>query len=399
MSSVNFMFAGIPPWVALQADGNLMCSPRALHTSTVVGNAVFLIGGLQCSSSQIDVYDTRNNSWTSIQTSNHGVLPHVLYSHTSVLCGDHIYVFGGCDGREVPCADLWRLHVPTMAWERSEVAVRSPHLHPAPRRGHSACLLGTASRMIVYGGRGDGGIVFDDVWHLHLDSGVWTRVPTHIAQTMGCHDLLGGDMRRCYHSAVWDTKGNAMIVFAGSWGCVTNTIYMYTFEITSDGITCTVTFVHCSGFVPTSRCNHSCVIHNSRLHIVGGREVEASGDWDPSPIIYETYVKLLVKDSNWVRVPSNGHFPTARWGHTTAILGDHMYLFGGIDGAQSILNDMFKVRLVAMTADVMSDMRTGVLQTTAVAPLPRGEVLRMLREDSQRRHVATGEKRTMRMEE
>lgn len=73
-----------------------------------------------------------------------------------------------------------------------------------------------------------------------------------------------------------------------------------------------------------------------------------------------------------------------------------MYLFGGFNVKQAVVNDMYKVRLVAMTSDVMSDMRSGVLQSTAVAPMPRSEVLRMLSDEARaegRPQEMAGEKR------
>jgi hypothetical protein len=47
---------------------------------------------------------------------------------------------------------------------------------PAPRYGHSACIIG--SRMFIFGGKGENGTVFKDVAFLDLLEWIWIPVST-----------------------------------------------------------------------------------------------------------------------------------------------------------------------------------------------------------------------------
>ena len=65
-------------------------------------------------------------------------------------------------------SDVWRFDVTTTAWRLVDVA------GPAPRRAHTATLLGDA--MLLVGG-GDGRGALGDVWRLALNNEVkWTKI-------------------------------------------------------------------------------------------------------------------------------------------------------------------------------------------------------------------------------
>ena len=81
--------------------------------------------------------------------------------------GGGLWVFGGRDGARYH-SDVWRFDVTTTAWRLVDVA------GPAPRRAHTATLLGDA--MVVVGG-GDSRGALGDVWRLSLNNEVkWTKV-------------------------------------------------------------------------------------------------------------------------------------------------------------------------------------------------------------------------------
>uniref|UniRef100_A0A0P4W925 Host cell factor Kelch-repeats domain-containing protein n=1 Tax=Scylla olivacea TaxID=85551 RepID=A0A0P4W925_SCYOL len=135
--------------------------PRLGHSFTLIGNKVFLFGGLANDSEDPknnipkylnDLYtlELRSNSnvmsWDIPDT--YGSPPPPRESHTGVAYTSKdkpkLVIYGGMSGTRL--GDLWILDINTMNWERPTVS----GIHPLPRSLHSATLLGT--RMFVFGG-------------------------------------------------------------------------------------------------------------------------------------------------------------------------------------------------------------------------------------------------------
>ncbi|XP_071549100.1 host cell factor 2 isoform X2 [Panulirus ornatus] len=135
--------------------------PRLGHSFTLIGNKVYLFGGLANDSEDPknnipkylnDLYtlELRANSnvmsWDIPDT--YGVPPPPRESHTGVayMSKDKpkLVIYGGMSGTRL--GDLWILDVNTMNWERPTVG----GVHPLPRSLHSATLLG--NKMFVFGG-------------------------------------------------------------------------------------------------------------------------------------------------------------------------------------------------------------------------------------------------------
>ncbi|XP_068222456.1 host cell factor 2 isoform X1 [Palaemon carinicauda] len=135
--------------------------PRLGHSFTIIGNKVYLFGGLANDSEDPknnipkylnDLYtlELRPNSsvmsWDIPDT--YGVPPPPRESHTGVayMSKDKpkLVIYGGMSGTRL--GDLWILDINTMTWERPTVS----GAHPLPRSLHSATLLG--NKMFVFGG-------------------------------------------------------------------------------------------------------------------------------------------------------------------------------------------------------------------------------------------------------
>ncbi|XP_043283466.1 host cell factor isoform X2 [Venturia canescens] len=136
--------------------------PRLGHSFTLIGNKVFLFGGLAN-----DSEDPKNNiprylndlytlellpngatAWEVPQT--HGHAPPPRESHTGVAYTDRVtgksclVIYGGMSGSRL--GDLWFLDVDSMTWNKP--IVHGPT--PLPRSLHTATLIG--HRMYVFGG-------------------------------------------------------------------------------------------------------------------------------------------------------------------------------------------------------------------------------------------------------
>ncbi|KDR18129.1 Host cell factor, partial [Zootermopsis nevadensis] len=136
--------------------------PRLGHSFTLIGNRVYLFGGLANDSedpknniprylNDLYILELRGNNstaWELPQT--YGTSPPPRESHTGVAYTDkttgksRLVIYGGMSGCRL--GDLWLLDCDTMSWNKPAVN-GSP---PLPRSLHSATLIGC--RMFVFGG-------------------------------------------------------------------------------------------------------------------------------------------------------------------------------------------------------------------------------------------------------
>jgi len=146
--------------------------PRLGHSFTLIGNKVFLFGGLANDSEDPknniprylnDLYtlEIRPNSnvmqWDV--PSCYGQAPPPRESHSAVAYVDKegnnakLIIYGGMSGCRL--ADLWILHIDTMTWNKPQLN----GVQPLPRSLHSATMIG--NRMFCFGGWVP--LVMDDV--------------------------------------------------------------------------------------------------------------------------------------------------------------------------------------------------------------------------------------------
>ncbi|GAB0092079.1 Host cell factor [Sergentomyia squamirostris] len=139
---------------------NTLPCPRLGHTFTLVGDRVFLFGGLANESddpknnipkylNDLYVLNIRNDPPTWEVPITNGEAPPPRESHTCVVYTDShlktfLVIYGGMSGYRL--GDLWMLDTQSLTWSRPEIA-GSP---PLPRSLHSSTLIG--SRMFVFGG-------------------------------------------------------------------------------------------------------------------------------------------------------------------------------------------------------------------------------------------------------
>merc|ERR1711899_628725 len=137
--------------------------PRLGHSFTLIGNKVYLFGGLANDSEDPknnvprylnDLYtlELRPNSnmlqWDI--PSCYGTCPPPRESHSAVSYFDkdgsnpRLIIYGGMSGCRL--GDLWILHIDSMTWNRPQISGNTP----LPRSLHSATVIGP--RMFIFGG-------------------------------------------------------------------------------------------------------------------------------------------------------------------------------------------------------------------------------------------------------
>jgi len=121
--------------------------PRGYHSATLLpNNRILVAGGSDGQECFSDVYilDTSSNGWSKQKIVN----PFPRLAHTASLVGQMLFVFGGLDGSEYT-NELSLLNLDTMEW------VNRTHMEPTGKAPagcgyHTACLVD--SRLWLHGG-------------------------------------------------------------------------------------------------------------------------------------------------------------------------------------------------------------------------------------------------------
>ncbi|OMO62949.1 Kelch repeat type 2 [Corchorus capsularis] len=203
-------------------------TPRDSHSCTTVGDNLFVLGGTDGTNPLKDLHilDTATHTW--ICPSVRGEGPEAREGHSAALVGKRLFIFGGCgkssdNNDEIYYNDLYILNTETFVWKRATTSGDPPsardshtcsswknkiiviggedghdyylndvHILDAdtlvwkevnatgqvlpPRAGHSTVAFG--KNLFVFGGFTDAQNLYDDLYMLDVDTGMWTRVIT-----------------------------------------------------------------------------------------------------------------------------------------------------------------------------------------------------------------------------
>jgi len=169
-------------------------------------------------------------------------------------------------------------------------------------------------RIYVFGGKGAGGILYNDLWCLNVETWTWELVPSASAAPPS---------PRFGHTMI--AVANKLVVFGGWDGKVCNS-ETWLFDVA------TLTWVRppVSGIPPSARHGHSAVLDD-----VAGRMVVFAG-WHPGadgvPEYQRDVRELNLRTLAWVRTRVGGEYPTPRYGHSCTCVGNVMVVSGGWDG-------------------------------------------------------------------
>ncbi|KDP31367.1 hypothetical protein JCGZ_11743 [Jatropha curcas] len=151
---------------------------REGHNAALVGKRLFIFGGCGKSSNNNDevyysdlyILNTETFVWKQAATS--GTPPSARDSHTCSSWKNKVIVIGGEDGHDYYLSDVHILDAETLVWK--ELNTSGQKL--PPRAGHSTVAFG--KNLFVFGGFTDAQNLYDDLYMLDVDTGVWTKVMT-----------------------------------------------------------------------------------------------------------------------------------------------------------------------------------------------------------------------------
>uniref|UniRef100_A0A6P7F5I0 Uncharacterized protein LOC114326088 n=1 Tax=Diabrotica virgifera virgifera TaxID=50390 RepID=A0A6P7F5I0_DIAVI len=178
-------------------------SARSKHSSTLVGEYVYILGGRNGNLPTRDFwkYNLVTGKWQQIKPVG-DKLP-CLQEHTAVAFKECIYVFGGevgfSAGTETP---LWVYDIKLNSWKKKKT--KKGVATPKGRRGHTA--LVTHGSMLIYGGYQDLRGSTNELWAYHFDTESW-----HLISTIGKGSETPPPRHK--HSAI--LQGEAMWIYGG----------------------------------------------------------------------------------------------------------------------------------------------------------------------------------------
>lgn len=149
---------------------------REGHSAALIGKRLFIFGGCGKSSNNSDeefyddlyILNTETFVWNHATTS--GSPPAKRDSHTCSSWKNKIIIIAGEDSYDYYLSDVHILDADTLMWSKLET---SGQLLP-PRGGHTTVALG--KNLFVFGGFTDESSLYDDIYMLDIDTGVWTKV-------------------------------------------------------------------------------------------------------------------------------------------------------------------------------------------------------------------------------
>lgn len=267
-----------------------------------------------------------------IQLAPLGGPPATRSGHSAVYdpASSSMIVFGGLRSGIGYVNDLWILSNAngiggTPSW--SEIA--TPSAIPPGRAYHSAVFDKSSNRMIVFGGYGEPGGPFNDVWVLSNASGVGGTPTWNQLQPLGTPPAV-----RFYHTAVYDQTNNRMILFAGGnlAGGVTDVFADVWILTNANGLGGTPAWMELTltGASPGRR-----VLHTAVYDAAANRMIIFGGMIDDITPANDVWALMNANGAggtpSWTQLSPLGTSPTARFGHSAVYdeSSNRMTIFGG----------------------------------------------------------------------
>jgi N-acetylneuraminic acid mutarotase len=283
-------------WSALETIGSP--APRSRHTAVWTGDDMVVWGGSNTAAvlGTGGRYDPASDTWATLPTA---AAPSARQLHTAVWTGQKMVVWGGqslvqctpfCSATYFSTGASWS--PATNQWEATPATNA-----PAARSEHAA--VWTGSRMLVWGGTGESGLLqsgaaFDPA----AAPAAWTALPT-----------TGAPAARRLFTAVW--SGREMIVWGGLGVGALSSGGSY------DPAAGTWKPTSLTG-APSARQQHSAVWTGKEMIVWGGAGLNSGARYNP-------------RSDRWFFTTPSGA-PSGRSEHAAAWTGDQMLVWGGRAG-------------------------------------------------------------------
>jgi hypothetical protein len=210
---------GTPTWMSVATSGGVP-RPRYAHAAAydAATDTMMVFGGSDCAAGFFNEVWTLSHAnglggipnWKQLTVTGTGPVGRESSSVVYDAGSNELIVFGGDSGPLNTLNDVWMLsHANGTGGTPNWTQLFPTGTAPTARTGHTAIYDRVNNRMTIFGGVTGSGIVLADAWVLIGANGksgtpAWSMInPT----TAG--------VPRAYHSVVYNTSTNEMIVFAG----------------------------------------------------------------------------------------------------------------------------------------------------------------------------------------
>jgi hypothetical protein len=222
---------------------------------------------------------------------------------------------------------------------------------PSARRYHSAIYDSVRDRIVVFGGYS--GSYLNDIWALSLaGTPAWTQLTPSGASP---------GTRRA-HSAIYDPVRDRMVVFGGTiYASARNDVWALS-------LTGTLAWMQLTplGTPPIVRGDHSAIYDpvRDRMVVFGGR--------DPYYFLNDVWALSLAGTQAWTELTPSGSLPSERNDHSAIYdpMRDRMVVFGGYSNGQGFVNDVWALWWSGIGAGVGSEAQPLISYLRPPAPNP-----------------------------
>ena len=338
-----------------------------------------------------------------------------LEGHSVVSYKSRFFVFGGKNSREEYVNDVWMVTVTasdTMMWEKAEVSGEPPK--PCAYHG---CALWRDRYMIIIGGvSNDVEYERGRVFVLDLEEMMWRdRNAVGDVPSPRCHHTItispGQDRLYLFGGYPVGAEGETMF----SSGAIQHQhrSFFEMYELNLMGAELIWKACPCLEEFPPTLWGHTATIYSSNLIILGGVDVidnketplacvwhcdKAQWRWVEFNVVPHARAlhtaasykgRIFVfggfglsnttkfndtwafskESGQWLEVSTMGNLPSPRSGHASAIVGDYMYVFGGVDAHHRRTHEVFSLHLPTATWSHISSSVKGTFGHPSVPAL------------------------------
>ena len=311
-------------WVELTPIAGPMPAPRG-YASAVLDTKdgrMIVFGGRDGSGDYNDIwaFDLTSNTWTDLTPST-GPAPAARRTPGSIYdpTGHRMITWSG-QAPGVFFNDVWAFDLSTHTWSESSTPAGGP---PNVRYGVAVTFDPVAGDLVTFAGFTNLGR-FDDVWRFNGSANTWTDASP-----------VSGPLKRCLHSASYDSHNHRMIMYGGQNAGALDDIWAL--DLTSDTWTDLTPSTKPAGRFFAA---HVYDAFNHRATIFGGNK---------SPGVTDEVWVFDLWSNQWAQLLPSGTAPPAREGAAGIYeqCNDRMVVFGGSGGG--FQNDVWAVENLSTT--------------------------------------------------
>ena len=206
---------------------------------------------------------------------------------------------------------------------------KNPNNPPTTRAYHSSVLTND-HKLIVFGGETNSFVLLNDTYSYDITNNTWTLLD----------DGTGtAPSKRAFHKCVY--FNNTMYLFGGRTNSNTDDTsdQLWKFDLTN--VPNTWSFISVTGTKPSKRSHHILEIYGNDIFLFGGISPSTT---------YNEFWKFNIVSLEWNQLASATN--KERYGASSCIDADNIYIYGGLDVNNNYLNDMLKYNITTNTWDL-----------------------------------------------